>query len=297
MLTGRILKGIGGFYYVECSGTIYECKARGLFRKNGIVPSAGDIAEFDMGNEQTGSIINILERKNHLIRPLVSNVDMLIIVASVKDPPPNLFLIDKLTVIAAYKNIKPIIVFNKIDLYDDNPYSDIYRKSGFDVFEMSVKSDSGIDELKSAMLNKFSVFTGVSGVGKSSILNKLLIESKMEIGEISQKLGRGKHTTRHTEIFYSPEGYYIADTPGFSQIETEQYDVISKENLPGCFLEFAQFSTDCKFANCSHSSGKNCGIINALDNGLIEKSRYESYISLYNEVKNSKPWEKQKKDV
>ncbi len=289
---GRIIKGIGGFYYVEAEKTVYECKARGLFRKNGAVPAAGDMVNFSVTGDKTGSIEEICERKNSLIRPLVANVDMLIIVAAAKNPDPNLFLIDKLTVIAEYKNIEPVIVFNKIDLVEKCPYTEIYTRAGFKCFEVCADDGRGTDELKAHMKGKLCVFTGVSGAGKSSILNKILKEQTMETGALSKKLSRGKHTTRYTEIFYSEEGFYIADTPGFSQLETTAYAKIYKEELAELFPEFEEYIYSCRFQNCSHTKEKDCAVIQAVNSGKISKGRHDNYVALYEQAKLLKKWEK-----
>jgi len=290
---GRILKGIGGFYYVEAEQTVYECKARGLFRKNGAVPAAGDMVYFSLTGETTGNIEEICERKNSLIRPLVANVDMLIIVAAAKNPDPNLFLIDKLTVIARYNNMEPVIVFNKIDLVEKCPYTDIYTKAGFKCFEICADDGRGTEALREYMKGKLCVFTGVSGAGKSSILNKLLKEDTMETGALSKKLSRGKHTTRYTEIFYSAQdNFYIADTPGFSQLETTAYAKIYKEELAELFPEFEEYMYSCRFQDCSHTKEKECAVIDAVNSGEISKERHNSYVALYEEAKLLKKWEK-----
>ncbi len=290
ILNGRIVKGIGGFYYVETAEGIFECKARGIFRKEKITPLVGDNVEITVDDNGKNSIDSITERKNFFNRPPISNVDNLVIVASTCEPRPNTIIIDRLTAVAIHKNVSPIIVFTKDDLHRAEEYVDIYSSTGIDTFVVSNTSGEGIDKVKEILCGGISVFTGNSGVGKSSLLNCMFPDFKLETGEISRKLGRGRHTTRHVELFKVENGY-IADTPGFSSLDFETNDIIRKEELEDCFPEFSDYLGQCKFTSCSHINDKGCRIVQALNDGLINKSRHESYVTLYNEVKDIKDWQ------
>lgn len=291
MMTGRIYKSSGGFYYVECDNKIFECRGRGLFRKDGIILSVGDVVDFNLDNNLSGCIINIYKRKNHLIRPLISNLDLLLIVISATNPLPNLFNVDKLTAIAIYKDIEPVIIINKIDILRDKELRSIYESAKLKVFEISTVTKEGIEELNTYLKCKLSAFAGVSGVGKSSLLNALDSNNNIQVGDLSKKLGRGKHTTRHIEIFKTSTGALIADTPGFSAIETLNYEKILKYDLQNTFLEFEDYLAKCKFTGCSHTVEKGCKIIEAVNSNIISKSRHLSYCEMYNEAKNIKEWE------
>ena len=292
MIDGRIIKGIGGFYYVETTDAIYECKARGIFRKQGISPLVGDIVKISVNVNAENTIDDIIDRKNSLVRPPLANLDQLFIVASLVDPNINTTVIDRLIGIAELKNIEPIIVLTKIDLSQDAEYyKNIYEKAGFKVILCDNNTGQGSDEVKELIKGKISAFTGNTGVGKSSLLNS--IDSSLEIstGETSKKLGRGKHTTRHCEL-YKINGGYVADTPGFSYIDLERYEKIMKDDLPLCFREFEPFLDKCRFqTNCSHINDKGCAVVDAVNKGLISKERHQSYIDLYNEVKDIKEWQ------
>lgn len=292
MIDGRIIKGIGGFYYVETTDAIYECKARGRFRKQGISPLVGDTVKISVNENAENTIDDIIDRKNSLVRPPLANLDQLFIVASLVDPNINTTLIDRLIGIAELKNIEPIIVLTKIDLSQDAEYyKNIYEKAGFKVILCDNNTGQGSDEVRELIKGKISAFTGNTGVGKSSLLNS--IDSSLEIstGETSKKLGRGKHTTRHCEL-YKINGGYVADTPGFSYIDLERYEKIMKDDLPFCFREFEPFLDKCRFqTNCSHINDKGCAVVDAVNKGLISKERHQSYIDLYNEVKDIKEWQ------
>ncbi len=291
MNKGIIVKGIGGFYYVESANVIYECKARGSFRKQGISPLVGDKVEFSINDKAENTIEKICDRKNQLVRPPLANIDTLFIVASIVDPKLNTLIIDKLIAIAEYKNIEPIIVITKTDLDDDyQKYIDIYRNAGFKVI-ISNPSNDGAKEVLDLLEGKISAFTGNTGVGKSTLLNIICPELNLQTGETSKKLGRGKHTTRHCELF-KVNGGYIADTPGFSSIDFEKCEKIYKDDLPHCFREFDDYLGCCKFTSCSHTADKGCAVVNAVNEGAISKSRHDSYISMYNDIKDIKEWEK-----
>ena len=289
------MKALSGFYYVSSGDEIYECKARGSFRKSGVSPLVGDSVEFEKTSETTGIVDEILPRKNSLIRPPVANIDKLFIVSSFTSPKPNTFLIDKMTVIAMYNNIEPIIVFNKCDMGDFGEFKSIYDKAGFKTYVVSAEEGIGIDELKAEMKNCISAFTGNSGVGKSSILNNIFGRELIATGEVSDKLGRGRHTTRHTELYRLEDDSFVADTPGFSSLELDYSDYELKEKLPFCFADFEDYIDECKFSTCTHTSENGCAVINAVKNGEIEQTRHESYTQLFREMKDLKPWEAKKR--
>ena len=292
MIDGTLVKGIGGFYYVETANAIYECKARGIFRKQKITPLVGDKVKISVNEYAENTLDVIEERKNYLVRPPLANIDQLFIVSSVVDPAINTVVIDRLTAIAEFKKIEPIIVLTKIDLNSNyQRYMDIYRNAGFKVLLCNNITGEGSDEIKSLLTGKISAFTGNTGVGKSSLLNAIDASLNLDTGKTSKKLGRGKHTTRHCELF-KVNGGYIADTPGFSSIDFEQCDKILKDDLPYCFREFEPYLSKCKFqTNCSHINDKGCAVVEAVSKGLIPKERHQSYIDLYNEVKDVKQWQ------
>lgn len=290
-IDGIIIKGIGGFYYVEAAdGIIYECKARGVFRKEKITPLAGDKVEISVDENNKNSIDKIYERRNMFKRPPIANVDKLVIVSSVCDPRPNLLIIDRLTAVAVYKNVVPIIVFTKNDLQSADEYIEIYKNAGFKTFAVSNETGEGIGEVKAVIENGVCVFTGNSGVGKSSLINRMYPDFALETGEISKKLGRGRHTTRHVELLKINNGY-IADTPGFSSLDFETNDLIKKDELAFCFPDFSDFIDSCKFSTCAHVNDKGCRLIEAVNSGDVMRSRHESYVTMYNEVKDIKDWQ------
>ncbi len=288
---GILIKGIGGFYYVETADGIFECKAKGINRKKGITPLAGDSVTITINDEGYCSLDCVHDRKNFLNRPPVANVDKLFVLASTCEPLPSTLVIDKMTAIAQDKGIECAIVFTKEDLKSDDGLAEVYKKSGFETYSVSSKSGIGVEEIKAAINGRICVFSGNSGVGKSTLLNALMPELSLQTGEISDKLGRGKHTTRQVELFKVGNGY-IADTPGFAAIDmTESRLLIRKENLPFCFKEFLPYLGTCKFSSCTHIADKGCRICEAVENGEIMKSRHESYIEMYNDVKDIKDWE------
>lgn len=290
-INGIIIKGIGGFYYVEAAdGIVYECKARGVFRKEKITPLAGDRVEITVESNNKNSIDKILERRNFFKRPPIANVDTLVIVSSVCDPRPNLLIIDRLTAVASYKNVEPIIVFTKDDLQSANEFVKIYTNAGFKTFAVSNETGEGIEKVKSIIDGGITVFTGNSGVGKSSLINRMYPDFCLETGEISRKLGRGRHTTRHVELFRVGSGY-IADTPGFSSLDFETNDLIKKDELAFCFPDFTDYIGSCRFSTCAHVNDKGCSLVEAVKNGDVERTRHESYVTMYNEVKDIKDWQ------
>lgn len=291
-MEGCILKGIGGFYYVETSEGVFECKAKGKFRKERIVPLAGDKVEITLRDSQENTIDSIYERKNKLVRPPVANIDKLMIIVSVKSPVPNTVIIDKLTVIAERKNIEPVIVITKVDLDEDKAqelYS-IYSSTGYRTYLFSSVDKRNLEEIRAEFSGCLTALTGNSGAGKSTLLNSVDPMLELPTGEISNKLGRGRHTTRQAEIFHVADGLVI-DSAGFSSIEFTGENLFLADELQYCFNEFNEFIPLCKFNGCSHINTKNCAVIEALENGHISKSRYESYTTMYDELKNIKSWQ------
>lgn len=294
-MKGLIFKAISGFYYVLADGKTFECKARGNFRNKGESPLVGDTVEIAVQNGDKGVIESIYERKNSLIRPAVANIDKLFIVSSFVTPAPNTLIIDRLTAICAFYSITPIIVFNKCDLGDLTSFKEIYNNSGFKTLVVSAQTGEGIDKLKNELEGCISAFTGNSGVGKSSLLNVIFPKLNLQTGEVSDKLGRGRHTTRHTELFAHEFNGYVADTPGFSSLDTLYFSIEFKERLIDCFPDFSDFVCDCRFADCAHIGEKGCGVAKAVKDGKIEASRYQSYTAIYNELKDLKSWQVTKK--
>lgn len=288
-LDGTIIKGIGGFYYVEVAEEIFECKARGNFRKNNITPLPGDRVTITVNDISENTIDSVHERKSVLKRPPVANLDRLYIVVSVCDPKPNTLVIDKITAIACKNNIEPVIVITKTDLDSFEEIKEIYSKTKFEVYVIS-EDDSSVEMLKESLKGKISAFCGNSGVGKTTLLNRIFPQMNMKTAQISSKLGRGKHTTRHVELL-KVDGGYVADTPGFSSVDIEKSEVIVKDELPLCFPEFSEYLGNCKFTTCSHTVDKGCAVVSAVEKGEISSSRHENYKSMFNEVKNLKEWE------
>lgn len=292
-MTGKIIKGIAGFYYVHVVGAgIYECKAKGIFRYKNIKPLVGDNVEMDIldEKEKKGNITDILERNNSLIRPAVANIDQAMVIFAVKSPVPNLNLLDRFLVMMETQNIKSVICFNKIDLVTDEEtlkLKEIYEKAGYKVIFASTVNSQGLSEVKNALKGKTTAFAGPSGVGKSSMLNALIPEAKMETGNISRKIERGKHTTRHSEIFNLEQDTYIMDTPGFSSVYAW---ALEKEELKNYFPEYAEFEAGCRFKGCVHVNEPDCRIKQAVEEELIAKSRYENYLLMYDEIKNRKKY-------
>ena len=289
-LSGILIKAIGGFYYVRCEDEIIECKARGSFRNNGSSPIVGDNVVISVPDESFASIEKILPRKNKLKRPALANIDVLVIVCSTVDPAPNYTVIDKMTAAAVNNNMTPVIVVSKNDLCNGENVANIYRSSGIEVFITSPEETETAERLKSFLKGKVSAFTGNSGVGKSTLLNALFPNLELQTGEISQKLGRGRHTTRAVELFES-DGCLVADTPGFSTVDLQRYEMIDKDKLQYCFPEFEEYIGCCQFTSCSHTVEKGCAVIEALNQGKIQETRHKSYVAMYNEVKDIKAWQ------
>lgn len=289
-LKGILKKAIAGFYYVEAGDSLFECKARGVFRKEKIQPTVGDYVEISVLEENKGLLTAVLPRKNCLVRPPVANIDRLFIVSAENTPAPNALMIDRLTAIATCNGIEPVIVFNKADSGDLTSWAEIYRKSGFQVFVTSAKTGEGLAPLAALLQTGVSAFTGNSGVGKSSLLNAILPQLQLQTGDVSQKLGRGRHTTRTVELFKIGQGY-VVDTPGFSSLDIERTMPLFKEQLPEAFAEFEPFFGQCKFTSCAHRGEKGCAVCAAVEAGLIPESRYRSYCNIYEEIKDKKQWE------
>ena len=291
MAKGKIVKGIGGFYYVDADDVIYECKARGNFRNKSQTPLVGDNVEFSINDNAENRIEEIFDRKNSLVRPPLANLDILFIICSLVDPKINLLITDRLIAVAEYKNIEPVIVLTKTDLDGDyQKYIDIYENAGIKTIAVNNVDFRGAEEIKEMINGRVCAFTGNTGVGKSTLLNNLFPDLELATGETSKKLGRGKHTTRHSELFKLCGGY-IADTPGFSSLDIQRYDKIMKDDLPYCFREFREYLGECRFNSCTHINDKGCAICKALEEGKISKSRHSSYVAMFNEVKDIKEWQ------
>ena len=288
---GIILRSIGGFYYVEAADTVYTCRARGSFRRQGLTPVAGDRVVIAVEEGDTGVVEEILPRRNVLVRPPVANLDLLVLVASVCQPRTNTLVLDKMIAVAEKKEITPIVVINKSDLGDPSELEQIYHSTGLTCFTVSANEPDSLRPLRERLAGQVSVFAGNSGVGKSSILNGIDPTLVLETGEISQKLGRGRHTTRTATLYRLADGYLV-DTPGFSSLDLEQVEFIDKEELPYCFREFAPYEGTCRFAGCAHYKEPGCGVRQAVEAGEIARSRYESYVTMYEAVKDVKEWEK-----
>lgn len=289
-LNGILMKSIGGFYYVRCDSKEYECKARGSFRKSGNSPVVGDKVVISVPEEGFASIEEIKPRINKLKRPALANIDTLVIVCSTVDPEPNFTVIDKMTAAAVNNNMIPAIVVSKNDLKSGERIAEIYRNSEFPVFLCSPDDTEDVNGLKAFLKGKVSAFTGNSGVGKSTLINRIFPELELQTGQISRKLGRGKHTTRVVELF-EIDGCFVADTPGFSTVDLQRYEMIDKTQLQYCFPEFEKYLGECQFTSCSHTCEKGCRILQAVADGEIEPSRHKSYVAMYNEVKDIKEWE------
>lgn len=288
--TGRIVRSISGFYDVVLPTGTVTCQARGILRKEGMTPLTGDMVRVTVQRGK-GMIQQVLPRKNSFIRPAVANVDALLIFAANVNPVTEPFLIDLVTAIAGNKGVESILCVNKTDLDEAEELCGIYSRAGFRVIATSAQTGAGIGELRRALQGKLTAFTGNSGVGKSSILNRLCPELRLPTGEVSEKLGRGRHTTRHVELFSLDHETFVMDTPGFSSFDTDQMDVILKENLQYAFPDFGPWLGRCQFHDCSHRREPGCAVRAAAEEGRIEPSRYDSYLRLYEKAALYKEWE------
>ena len=292
-LTGRILRSLSGFYDVQTEQGIISCRGRGSLRKNHQTPLTGDMVEITLEGKK-GMVEKILPRRNCFVRPAVANVDALVVFAANVNPVTEPFLIDRVAAIAGDQEVEVILCVNKCDLDPAVDLIRIYRNAGFTVIQASAETGQGVDELKTLLKGKLTAFTGNTGVGKSSMLNRLCPELALATGEVSEKLGRGRHTTRHVELFKLDEETYVADTPGFSSFDTDQMDVILKENLQYAFPDFGAYIGKCRFDDCSHRKEPDCAVREAFETGVIEKSRYESYLKLYEKASQINLWELKK---
>lgn len=291
MINGKIIKGIGGFYYVDTENGLYECRARGIFRKNKITPLVGDRVSISVVDEENkkGVVEEIEKRDTELVRPPIANVDKALIVFAIKNPSPNLSLLDRFIVLAEKENLEIVIVFTKVDLDADGELLEelksIYEVSGYKVIPVSNKLKLNIDKIKEELKENTVVFAGPSGVGKSSLLNEVDKNFELKTGEVSDKIKRGKHTTRHAELLKLECGGMVADTPGFSSLTLDDID---ESELKEYFIEFDKYD-DCRFGSrCIHENEPSCAVKEAVENGEISKKRYESYIQLLNEIRSGK---------
>lgn len=294
MSRGRIEKALSGFYYVNTGGETLQCRARGKFRREGLSPLVGDWVQVrELGNSE-GFVEAVEARRNQFARPAAANIDQLVILASAAIPVTEPYLIDRIASIAALKSCQVLLCLNKCDLDSADELYDIYSRSAIPVLRVSAVTGQGLDALREAIRGKLSAFTGNSGVGKSSVLNALLPSLALPVGEVSKALGRGRHTTRHVELFSLGEDTYIIDTPGFSSFDTAEMDLALKQHLPDTFPEFAPYVGDCRFTGCTHTKEKGCRVLQAVKDGLIPASRHRSYVRLYDELKDVKEWQQKK---
>ena len=289
----KIIKGIAGFYYVHVIGAgVYECKAKGIFRKEKIKPLVGDNVEIDVISEEekTGNISRILERKNELIRPAVANIDQAMVIFAAAKPKPNFNLLDRFLIMMEQQQVDTVICFNKKDLATEEELQKLeetYQKCGYHILFTSAKKEEGLEEVKKVLEAKTTTVAGPSGVGKSSLINLLQPEIEMETGNISEKIERGKHTTRHSQLIHIKDNTYIMDTPGFSSLYLMGFE---KEELKEYFKEFKEYEPECRFLGCSHIHEPDCGVKQALEEGKISRIRYENYVAMYEELKNVKKY-------
>ena len=291
MTEGIIIKALSGFYYVQTTDGLVACKARGRFRLDGTSPLVGDRVRIAIEKDGSGRIDAVCERKNFFIRPAVANIDALVFIAANVNPITDPFLIDRVSVIAREADCELIICVNKIDLDKGDALYETYSAAGFMVVRTSAETGEGAEELRAAMRGKVCAFTGNSGVGKSSILNVLLPGAAIPTDTVSEHLGRGKHTTRHVELYPLGEDTFVADTPGFASFEISMMQTITKEQLAFDFPEFSPYIANCRFADCAHLKEPGCAVRQALDEGSISQSRYASYVRLYELTAKQKPWE------
>lgn len=287
---GRIIRSLSGFYDVQTGDGVITCRGRGSLRRTGDSPLTGDLVQISVEGGK-GMIEKILPRKNRFVRPAVANVDALVVFAANVNPVTEPFLIDRVAAIAGDQEVPVYLCVNKCDLDPAQDLVQIYTHAGFSVIRASAETGEGVEALRSLIKGKLTAFTGNTGVGKSSMLNALCPELALATGQVSEKLGRGRHTTRHVELYALGEDTYVADTPGFSSFDTEQMDVLLKENLQYTFPDFAPYLGNCQFHDCSHRAEPNCAVRMAVEAGQVEKTRYESYLRLYEKAEQVKLWE------
>lgn len=290
-MTGRIRKALSGFYDVDTPEGVLVCKARGKFRKEGVSPLVGDRVECTPLGKGEGIVETILPRRNSFERPAVANIDQLVIVASEAIPRTEPYLIDRMTAIAALKGCEVLVCVNKCDLASGEELCSYYTRAGYPALRVSAETGEGLDALRERIADRLSAFTGNSGVGKSSILNALDPSYHLKVGEVSQALGRGRHTTRHVELYAIAGGAEIIDTPGFSSFDTEGLSLELKRRLPEAFPDFAPYLGQCRFVGCSHTKEQGCAVLAALREGRLVRQRHESYLRLYEELKNIREWD------
>ena len=286
----RIIKALSGFYYVQTEDGVVECRARGRFRRQDQSPLVGDFVRITRQGDK-GVLEALLPRKNAFIRPAVANIDQLVVLASCAIPVTEPFLIDRVLAIAQLQNVPALVVVNKDDLAPAQPLADIYRRAGVPVLVTSAETGEGIEALREALAGKLSCLTGNSGVGKSSLLNRTCPQLQLPVGEVSEKLGRGRHTTRHIELYSLGSNTFVADTPGFSAFDTERMELVHKEQLQYAFPEFAPYLGHCQFPDCAHRKEPGCAVRKALAEGKIGQTRYSSYERLYELASQLKEWE------
>ena len=290
-MEGVIFKALSGFYYVDCGGTQVTCRARGKFRLEKITPLVGDRVEIEVQPGGEGTVKAILPRKNQFHRPAVANIDCLVVVCSGATPVTDPFLIDRVVAVAEHRKCESIICFNKWDLEQPQPLCETYLKAGFPTLRLSAATGEGVESLSRLIAGRVCAFTGNSGVGKPSILNALEPEFSLQVGQVSEKLGRGRHTTRHVELFRLKNGAIVADTPGFSSFEEEDA-LCPPEELASAFREFRPYLGGCQFLDCAHVKEPGCAVLKALSAGKIAKSRHESYVRLYQQSKETPEWQR-----
>lgn len=289
---GRIITSLGGFYQVALpSGELLDCRAKGKFRKDQQKPLVGDLVRVEQNDQGLSMVSAILPRKNQLVRPPLANLDQLVLVTSLADPAPNRLVLDQLIAVAEHQSIAPVVVFTKADLADAQSIFSVYQKAGFPTFAVREDRPDTAQPIRELLKGKITAFTGNTGVGKSTLLNRLYPQLHLDTGEISKKLGRGRHTTRQVMLYALPEGGYAADTPGFSAMDFLRYVPIRKEELADCFREFAPYVDRCRFTGCSHTVEKGCAVLAALEAGEIAPSRHESYCELYRQAQQIKDWQ------
>lgn len=286
----RIIKALSGFYYVQTEDGVVECRARGRFRRQDQSPLVGDFVRITRQGDK-GVLEALLPRKNAFIRPAVANIDQLVVLASCAIPVTEPFLIDRVLAIAQLQNVPALVVVNKDDLAPAQPLAEIYRRAGVPVLVTSAETGEGIEALREALAGKLSCLTGNSGVGKSSLLNRACPQLQLPVGEVSEKLGRGRHTTRHIELYSLGSNTFVADTPGFSAFDTERMELVHKQQLQYAFLEFAPYLGHCQFPDCAHRKEPGCAVRKALAEGKIGQTRYSSYERLYELASQLKEWE------